>query len=374
MALSSIHALSSTAQHRHGARAATGTVKSAVAPHRRSAPMASGAEAGGKQRPTRIIIDTDPGVDDMMALVLALRSPELQVEGLTIVFGNSDEMDVLAANACLALTICGKSVPVVKGSSKPLATEYHGHSGKLIHGPNAIGGVAHPVEVDLSPLSMYSGTAEEFIADKCRESPGEITVVTLGPLANLARALLLEPRLPELIRRHVMMGGSVGGRGNKTPTAEANLHNDPEAGEIVFDRLPDITMAGLDVTHKLRLLPEFRARMRAAGPLGCFVDSLNDHYVDILQSWGHTEQHIHDSAAILALLRPDWFVSRHLCVRVETEGKLTRGVTAADWSGHWRKTHRVQTHVLLDVDEAKCLDLLVERVGGAELLGTPVSS
>jgi inosine-uridine nucleoside N-ribohydrolase len=212
-----------------------------------------------KPSPTRVIIDTDPGVDDMMALLFALNCDELEIEGLTIVMGNHNDTDLLAQNACLALTICGRAdggIKVVKGARKPIVGEYHGQSGIEVHGGNGLGGISVPVEeINLSPLSHSHSCAAQFMVDTCNNYPGEVTIITLGPQTNIAHALELDPQFQHNVNRIAMMGGALHGRGNKAAAAEANVHNDPEAAKIVFASMPRILMAPLDVTCQVALQP-----------------------------------------------------------------------------------------------------------------------
>jgi uridine nucleosidase len=221
----------------------------------------------------RVIIDTDPGIDDTMALLFALNCDQLDILGLTVVMGNNNDMELMAKNACLSLTMCGRGaegIPVVKGASAPLSGDYTGQSGIMVHGDNGLGGVqvpegiidttsmtdhrcnyhtAHCMHTALKPLRCVfrrlpcsHTSAAQFIVDTVALHPGEVTLIALGPLTNVARAIQLggEPFRANL-RALSLMGGSFTGRGNKTPAAEANVHNDPEAakvGSVASSRLP----------------------------------------------------------------------------------------------------------------------------------------
>jgi inosine-uridine nucleoside N-ribohydrolase len=193
----------------------------------------------------KIIIDTDPGVDDAMAIFLALRSPEVSVIGLTTIFGNV-HTDLATVNALRLLEIAGRNdIPVAHGASAPLTRAYAGPVA-FIHGDDGQGNVY------LAPASSQaiSQPAAEFIVEQILNAPGEITLVPVGPLTNIALALQLEPRIAGLVHEVVLMGGNALVPGNATPAAEANIHNDPEAADIVFAADWAVTMVGLDVTDK----------------------------------------------------------------------------------------------------------------------------
>lgn len=183
------------------------------------------------------------------------------------------------------------------------------------------------------------------------------------PLTNIGLALRLCPELPDLVRGVVLMGGTADGRGNKTPAAEANVHNDPEAARAVFRSFRDITMAGLNVTRQVPLAPTFRTRIRACGFLGEYIYLITQHYVDLLRSWGHSEEEIgvHDATAIMAVLRPELFTRQRATVDVEVEGELARGATVVSWKGHWKHLGP-QTEVLMAVDVAQYQECYLQRI------------
>src|SRR5580700_4258588 len=213
-------------------------------------------------KPRRIIIDTDPGIDDAMAIFLALRSPELKVEAITPVAGNVP-LDLSLRNALRLVEIAERTdVPVAAGASHPLlrrlATAGH------VHGVNGLAGVEFP-EPKTKPVHE---TAPELIRRIVRENPGEITIVAVGPLTNVALALRADPALASVIPAIVIMGGSLSG-GNMTPAAEFNLYVDPEAARIVFDAGIPLTMVGLDVTRKVLFTDQrLKALETAKNPSG----------------------------------------------------------------------------------------------------------
>eukprot|EP01065_Artemidia_motanka_P047015 TRINITY_DN725_c0_g1_i1.p1 TRINITY_DN725_c0_g1~~TRINITY_DN725_c0_g1_i1.p1 ORF type:complete len:375 (+),score=99.45 TRINITY_DN725_c0_g1_i1:59-1126(+) len=319
--------------------------------------------------PERVIIDTDPGVDDMWALCAAMSpaTTEMQVEGLTIVMGNNDDMEMMARNAKFAARMCGRDIPVVIGAGKPIAMDYIGSNGKAVHGPNGIGDVPLPEPVEVEK-SADPDAAAEFIISRCRAAPGEITLLTLGPLTNVARALQIAPSIARDIRRVVMMGGSVGDPlGNKGVCGEANVINDPEGAKIVFGAGVDIVMAGLNLTHQTDF-PRLRRLVKGTNDAASFLNAIGEWYCKQLGSWGVDPIAVHDSAAILAVVRPDLFMTQKLCVDVETDGKLTRGMTVADWRSQWGK--EPQTEALVGVDAHAFDEEMVRRISAIKYTAT----
>ncbi len=272
---------------------------------------------------TRLIIDTDPGVDDAMAILMALAVPELEVVGLTTVFGNA-ATEVTTVNALRLLEVAGRTdIPVARGADRPLTTDYLGPV-PFVHGHNGLGdaAVADPARTPVA------ASAARFIVDTVRAAPGEITLLAVGPLTNLALAIEVDPEIVGLVDQVVVMGGNAFVPGNATPVAEANINNDPEAADLVFGAGWPITMVGLDVTHRVNLRGEAidritsreghgAALLRAALPLyrGFFEDT---NGIDGI--------FVHDPTAVAFLLDPDAFEIGSWPVRVETES-FSRGKT-----------------------------------------------
>ena len=304
-----------------------------------------------------ILIDTDPGVDDAMALLLALASPELDVLGVTTVFGNSDDIRLMTANALAILALAGRDdIPVAAGSAHPLTRPYAGRA-HLVHGDNCLGGVQLPV----APRQAEPTFAAQFIVDACRARPGEITLVAVGPLTNLALALRIEPALPKLVRGVAIMGGSARASGNITPAAEFNIFADAEAARLVFGAGWEIIMAGLDVTCSPRIAEEYLDRLAAAGNrAGRFLADAFVHYLAFYRSRGFTGACMHDVHAVMALVRPELYTAERVCIDVETAGELTRGQTVADFRGLWNRP--AQTRLLTGVDETIFLDEFATRI------------
>jgi inosine-uridine nucleoside N-ribohydrolase len=306
----------------------------------------------------RVIIDTDPGIDDTMAIMLALASPELRVEGLTIVRGNVG-VEQCARNALTILEIAGHAdIPVAVGADKPLVRPYHGH-GSTVHGQDGLG------ETGLSGTrSVPDRRAVDFLISRISASPGEITIIALGPLTNLALAVSIEPHLPRRVREVIVMGGAVATRGNATPVAEANINNDPEAARIVFHAGWPVTLVGLDVTHKVTMTPADLQHLAAAHtPVTDLITRITPFYLGAYKRMvGIDGFYVHDPTAVAAAIRPALFETREVYVDVVTDSERTLGQTIADFRNQWKTAPNVR--VCLNVDAKGILDLYVERVAG----------
>ncbi len=305
----------------------------------------------------RLIIDTDPGIDDSMAILFALRFPEIQLEALTTVFGNVG-VEQTTLNALRILEVAGRDdIPVVPGAGKPLLRDYRG-KGYRVHGRDGLG------ETNLPPPRAQARPerAAEYLISRIMGSPGEITLVAIGPLTNLALAVSLEPRLAQNVQELVIMGGAVAGPGNATPVAEANIHNDPEAARIVFHAGWPLTMVGLDVTRKTVISSAYLARLKeAATPITDFISAVTAfylrHYRERLSMDGF---YVHDPSAMGYVLDPTLFQSQKVYVDVEIGDGRSSGQTMADWRGQWEQP--VNVNVCLDVDSSRFLDLYFEHI------------
>ena len=272
--------------------------------------------------PARVIIDTDPGVDDAFALLLAMRSPELKIEGITAVAGNVP-LDLTLPNALRMVEIAGRTdIPVAAGAKAPLLRRLV--TAAYAHGENGLGGAVFP-EPKTKPADE---SAAEFIRTIVRKHPGEVTLITVGPLTNVATALNLDPQLAGMIRRIVMMGGSLSG-GNITPSAEFNIYVDPEAARIVFQSGIPIHMVGLDVTRKTGLTEEhLRILESAQNPVSQAAANIGRHVIEHHRQQGFlVDPNMHDSLAVAAFLDPSLLKWKEYYVDVETEGELTAGET-----------------------------------------------
>ena len=312
--------------------------------------------------PRRILVDTDPGIDDAMAIFYALASPELEVVGLTTIFGNA-HTDLCTANALRLLDIAGRpDIPVAAGAARPLAMDYRGPVA-FVHGDDGQGNVDLPA----SSRSALDVSAAQFIIDTVTASPGEITVVLLGPFTNMALAMLLRPDLTRMVSEIVVMGGAAFTSGNASPAAEANILNDPEAADIVFGAECPITMAGLDVTHSINMTAADLARFgtipnERARHLAAITPFYQRFYAERM---GIDGIFVHDSTTISYLLAPHLFTWTELPVRVDTAHGVCRGRTLAafadsDHEGAWKGRQAVR--ILTGVDERAVIELELQHL------------
>jgi len=272
--------------------------------------------------PSRVIIDTDPGVDDALALLLALRSPELKIEALTPVAGNVP-LNLTLPNALRMVEIAGRNdIPVAVGAKAPLFRRLV--TATYAHGENGLGGAVFP-EPKIKPVEM---PATEMIRQVVRKYPHEVTLITIGPMTNVAAALNADPELPSLVKALVMMGGSLSG-GNITPAAEFNVYVDPEAAKIVFQSGIPITMVGLDVTRKTSLTDEHQRELQAnSNAVSQAAAKIARNAIDHTRAQGFTVgPNMHDSLAIAAFIDPSILKWKDYYVDVETTGELTAGET-----------------------------------------------
>lgn len=307
----------------------------------------------------RIIIDTDPGVDDSMAILLAFNSPELVVEGITTVFGNTGT-DITTQNGLRLVELAGRpQVPVARGAEKPLLRPFAGDGWK-VHGRNGLGGVDFP-----PPHGQPDPRrAAQFIVDMVMANPGEITLVPLAPLTNIALAAMLEPRIVANVKQVVLMGGAAMAPGNVSAVAEANIHNDPEAANVVFHAGWPVVMVGLDVTMKTQMSEEYlEALKRAGNPQTDFIYAITKHYIARYKSLGMSKMPVHDSSAIAYVIDPSLFTTRKAFVDVEYHSPFHQGQTVADWRGQRERQPNVD--VCVDVDSARMLEMYRQRLTGA---------
>ena len=334
------------------------------------------ARASARGKPRRIIIDTDPGIDDAMAIFLALRSPELKVEAITAVCGNVP-LDLTLPNALRLVEIAGRTdVPVAAGASHPLLRRLvtSGH----VHGVNGLAGVEFPEP----KIKAVHETAPEIIRRIVRENPGEITIVAVGPLTNVAMALRADPELASMIPAIAIMGGSLSG-GNITPAAEFNFYVDPEAARIVFDANIPLTMVGLDVTRKCLVSEQHIKQLEAASnPVSQAAGKIMRATYERMRHGGEvTEIALHDALAVASLIDPGVITRKDYYVEVETFGEWTAGQTLGyDGHGPVRKSPPMETsapepqpaevpfkpnaQVAVGVDPDRFFRLLIPRLTG----------
>ena len=296
----------------------------------------------------RVLLDCDPGHDDAIALLLALASPELELLGVTTVAGNQT-LEKTTANAIRVLEYVGRTeIPVAAGADRPLVREPF--VAAHVHGESGLDGPDLPPPQG-SPLGVH---AVDFLA----EHADGATLVAVGPLTNVALLLALHPGArPERI---VLMGGAIA-EGNITPAAEFNIWADPEAARRVFESGIDVTMVGLDVTHKALLTPEHADELRVAGRAGKLVAELFDFYHGFHhRTYDLHGSPIHDALALAHVFEDGLLetVERH--VAVDCESQLCRGRTVVDL---WRRTpHEPNAHVAVGVDAERFVRLLSERI------------
>jgi inosine-uridine nucleoside N-ribohydrolase len=280
------------------------------------------SETGAGRGPFRVIIDTDPGVDDALALLLAMRSPELKIEAITPVAGNVP-LELTLPNALRLVEIAGRTdIPVAAGARAPMLRRLV--TASYAHGENGLGGAVFP-EPTTKPVAT---PAAELIRELIRKYPGEVTLIPIGPLTNIATALDSDPELAGMVRGLVMMGGSLSG-GNITPAAEFNVYVDPEAARIVFQSGIPITMVGLDVTRKTRLTDEHVRRLETANnPVSQAAAKIGRNAINHNREHGYlVGPNMHDSLTVAGFLDPAILTLQDYYVDVETTGELTAGET-----------------------------------------------
>jgi len=318
----------------------------------------------------KVIFDTDPGVDDAMALYFAMAHPDIEVLGITTVFGNVTAQQA-TANALYLTRIAGYPIPVAEGAPIPLA-KAPGQPPGFIHGDDGLG--------NLASRTAISGTAEtcsaaEYIVRMARAHPGEITLVAVAPLANLGLALKIEPDLPKLLKQVVLMAGTVTEPGNVSPVAEANVWNDPDAADLVFTAGWNLTMVGLDVTHRVVLPSSFFDRLAdkhahlATTTLRHAVHFYCNFYSAIRPELGHA-CYGHDVLAFVYLVAPELFTTQDGRIRVATQG-IANGQTMMDKHNGklfypqpgW-EPERPTTRACLQVDAEACIRLIETTLSG----------
>ncbi|MPQ94033.1 nucleoside hydrolase [Thioclava sp. JE_KL1] len=305
----------------------------------------------------KIIIDTDPGQDDAVAILLALASPDLEVQGITCVAGNVP-LPLTSKNARVVCELAGRTdVPVYAGCDRPLARDLV--TAEYVHGKTGLDGI----ELPEPQMPLQDQHAVDFLIETLRAHPaGSVTLCPLGPLTNIATALQRAPDIAEKIAEIVLMGGAYFEVGNTTPAAEFNIHVDPQAAEIVFKSGVPLVVMPLDVTHKALTT---RARVEAFRNLGTRVGHAVASWTDFFErfdmaKYGSEGAPLHDPCVIAYLLKPDLFMGRHINVEIETTSELTMGMTVADW---WRVTDRAPNAMFMgDLDANGFYTLLTERI------------
>ena len=306
----------------------------------------------------KIIIDTDPGQDDAVAILLALASPEdLEVLAITAVAGNVP-LPLTAVNSLKMVELAGRrEVPVYAGCDRPMERPLI--TAEYVHGKTGLDGADLPDPV----TALAPGHAVDRIIELVMShEPGTLTLCPLGPLTNIGSALARAPEIAPRLREIVLMGGGFFEGGNTTPTAEFNIYVDPQAADLVFRCGAPLTVMSLDVTHRALMLPRHLDRFGRMGtPLGNAVYGLLTFYERYdVEKYGMEGGPLHDPCVIAYLLRPELFGGRQVNVEVEVQSELTMGMTVADW---WGMTDRPRNaHWIRRIDSDGFFDLLVERL------------
>jgi purine nucleosidase len=316
----------------------------------------------------KVIYDTDPGVDDAMALLLLARHPDVDLLGITTCFGNAT-IETTTRNALYLKQLFGIGAPVARGAAGPLAEAAASEPPAFVHGDNGLGNI---------PIPEVTATADprpaaRLIIDLVRSHPGEITIIAVGRMTNLAVAMRLDPGIVPLVKAVSVMGGAFGrsgNGGNVTPVAEANISGDPVAADIVFGAGWPLTIVGLDVTHESVMTDDYvQALAHDAGRDGQFLWDVSRFYAEFYTSTGQTSSGfaVHDSSAVAYALHPEFFTVERGAVRVVAEG-IARGQTilrpegyfdhARDWDG------RTSVNVCVGVDATAFLKFYRDTVVG----------
>ncbi len=308
--------------------------------------------------PHPIIIDTDPGQDDAVAILLALASPELDVLGLTAVAGNVP-LVLTARNARIVCELAGRrDIRVFAGCDAPLSRRLV--TAEHVHGKTGLDGIALPDPT----MPVQAAHAVDFIIETLRaRATGTVTLCPLGPLTNIAAAFLRAPDVIPRVRQIVLMGGGYFEGGNITPAAEFNIYVDPEAADIVFRSGAPLVVMPLDVTHKALTSRDWVEAMRGLGTeVGRAVASWTDFFERFdVAKYGSQGAPLHDPCVIAWLIRPNLFTGRRINVMIETKGEFTLGATVADW---WGVSGREPNALFMGaVNRDGFYALLSERIG-----------
>jgi purine nucleosidase len=334
--------------------------------------IASLANVFSQAAPRRVIIDTDPGTDDAMAIILALNSPEFKVEALTVVPGNVEARQGLE-NALKIVSLAGRCDVVVAGGAQ------HPLNQKLItaqywHGKNGLANV----ELPPSKCKADPRFGPDLIIEMIHKYPHEITLIPVGPLTNIALAVSKDPSIAALVKDIVIMGGSISG-GNVDGAAEANIYNDPEAAQIVFNAGWMVTMVGSDVGERTLITRKYLAELQSShGPQSDFISKIADFYLTRSEKSGYVGAAMYDPLAVGIALDPTLGTLKEMHVDVETKGEFTRGETVANRMGSDEKNVLHGDHyeiegvidlkpnarVCMASDADRFLELFVNRIKG----------
>ncbi|MFZ0685317.1 MAG: nucleoside hydrolase [Terriglobales bacterium] len=320
----------------------------------------------------KIILDTDPGSDDAMAMMLALNSPELDVRAVTVVPGNVTAKQGLE-NALRMISLANRcDIPVAAGAQHPLFQKLI--TAEFWHGKNGLANV----ELPPSRCKVDARWGPDLIIEMVHAAPHEITLVPVGPLTNIALAVEKDPSIVPLVKEVILMGGSIGG-GNSTAAAEANIYNDPEAAQIVFQAGWPLTMVGLDVGDKTLLSQKYLAQLAEThGPVNDFIYQVAHYLVELSAQFGSSGTPMYDPLAVGVAIDATLVKAPAMHVDVETRGEFTRGETVANRRNEVERNvlhgdrywveglDKVEPNakVCIDVDADRFLQLFVSRIRG----------
>jgi len=306
--------------------------------------------------PKRIILDTDPGIDDALAILLAIASPELMLDSVITVHGNC-AVEQTTINALSILELVGAShIPVAKGFSLPLvqpsllALETHGNSGL---------GYAKLSSPQSKPIGQHGS---DFLIERIMSNPGEITLVAIGPLTNVAVAIRKEPRIIQALKEIIIMGGAVRHQGNSTPMAEFNVHVDPHASHMVYHSGIPMTLVPLDVTYQCILTPADVKRLnKINSPITKFIDDSTRFYMEFHDEYQHIDGcAINDPLALALAFAPELCTYEEHYVDVDISGGVSMGNTYADFYKHYKKPANMK--IALGVKARDFIELFLERM------------
>jgi len=306
--------------------------------------------------PKRIILDTDPGIDDALAILLAIASPELLLDSITTVHGNC-AVEQTTINALSILELVGASqIPVARGFDLPLvqpsllALETHGNSGL---------GYAKLPSLQSKPIGQHGS---DFLIERIMSNPGEITLVAVAPLTNVAVAIRKEPRIIQTLKEIIIMGGAVRHQGNSTPMAEFNVHVDPHASHMVFHSGIPITLVPLDVTYQCILTPADVKRLnKIDSPITKFIDDSTRFYMEYHDEYQHIDGcAINDPLALALAFAPELCTYEEHYVDVDISGGVSMGNTYADFYKHYKKPANMK--IALGVKVRDFIELFLERM------------
>ena len=307
----------------------------------------------------KIIIDTDPGQDDAVAILLALASPdEIEVLGITAVAGNVP-LSLTERNARIVCELAGRpDIAVYAGCDRPLRRKLV--TAEHVHGKTGLDGP----ELPEPKIKLQEKHGVDFIIDTILQEPeNSVSVCPLGPLTNIASAILKQPKIVSRIKQIVLMGGAYFEVGNITPTAEFNIFVDPDAAKIVFESGIDMVVMPLDVTHKAIVTGTRNEAFRQLkSPVGIAVAEMTDFFERFdKEKYGSSGAPLHDPCVTAYLINPKIFSGKKINVEIETKSELTLGMTVADW---WGVTDRKANAFFVgDLDSEKFFNLLTERLG-----------